>query len=153
MSTRNKGLLIFVFLFLFYLLQDASCQNNDKILEVLNGTWVDDQHYLKSQSVHQYKYGWGNGKRIVETTLEIDLVQKVLQIPGGGRWNVEQTKVMSSETIQLLIRSFGGVRAEKTMTLHLLSCDQLWIEPPSPHEFLSVGKENTWYRLSGPSRP
>lgn len=150
MYIKNKIWIIYLLFFLILGIQSVSGQTNDKILNCLNGTWVDDQQYLKSKTMHLYKYGWGDGKRITETTLEIDLVLNALQIPGGGKWNVEKSNVINNETIQLWIRSLGGVHAEKVIIFHFISNDKFWIEPPAPHEFVSVGRDNLWYRLSGP---
>lgn len=122
-------------------------------VEGLDGTWVDVKEYRSSPAIRDREYSWGVGKRIVETTLEIEIEKKKVLMPGTGLFFIQRISKESNSSILVDIKGPGEEGGWKMrLIFHFLDRDTLWIECTDLEGMFSVGKNKPWYRLSGPSR-
>jgi hypothetical protein len=152
MFTR-KNRLIWLWLALIII---TSCEAKDNYIAKesdLDGTWVDVKEYRSSPKIKDRQYSWGVGKRIVETTLEIELKKKEVLIPGTGAFIIQNINKDSSTSILLDVKGPGAEGGwEMKLVFHFLDKDTFWLECSDLEGMFSVGKKKPWYRLSGPNQ-
>ena len=126
-------------------------------IEDVNGTWVYCEEFLKSNRIYKTMYSWGMGRRIVETSIEFDLGQKTVMIPGDGMHTIDTVFQEEEGTICLKLFSVEEFRNEIPLYIKVrfidterayIECDhwEIWQDRTySPEE------KWVWYRLSGPA--
>jgi hypothetical protein len=119
----------------------------------LDGTWIDDIEALTSPSIREKQYIWGMGKRILNSTLEFE-IEKVLILMAGSGFVIGTIEKEGISTIKMKIYGISDEKKEggAIIRFHFESYDKIWIECPEIERWMSVGKDNPWYRLSGPFR-
>ena len=126
-------------------------------IEDINGTWVESEEFLQSPRIYTMWYSWGKGRRIVETSIEFDLGQKTVMIPGDGKHIIN--KIFQDEEGSVCLELFSVEDFRKDIPMHIkvrfidsrsvyLECDhwESWHDKRYSPEAKWV-----WYRLSGPS--
>jgi len=119
----------------------------------LNGTWVHMQAHKESPRIKDWQFSWGIGKRIVETTFEIDIQKNRVLMPGTGLFLIKRITQTAPSRIVLEIKGPGEEGGwEMKMVFHFLDQDTFWLECPDLQGQFAVGKKRPWYRLSGPGQ-
>ncbi|HRR51760.1 MAG TPA: hypothetical protein P5252_08045 [Candidatus Cloacimonas sp.] len=153
MSTRRNSVIsLLMFLIVFIMACEAKNSYIANITD-LNGTWVNVKAYQSSPKIRNWQYSWGTGKRIVETTLEVDLEKKEVLLPGTGAFLIQSVSKDSPSVVSIDIKGPGVEGGLQTkVVFHFLDKDTYWIECSDLEGMFSVGKAKPWYRLSGPSK-
>jgi hypothetical protein len=120
-------------------------------LSDVDGTWVSNVQQLANQDFFEVDYAWGRGKTLVHTSLEVDLAGKFVLIPGDGEYTVDEVVKEKPDVIRLqMYRPDTEKRRLVMMKFHFESYDKFWLECTEYADWIAVGKDKPWYRLSGP---
>ena len=153
MFARKSSSLVPMLLFVFTLAVCAEKHGRSVNTENLDGTWVDMKEYLISPGIKDREYSWGMGKRLVETTLEIEMQKNKILLPGTGLFFIQRISNESSSSVSVDIKGPGEEGGwEMRLIFHFLDRDTFWIECADLEGMFSVGRNKPWYRLSGPPR-
>lgn len=153
MFTRKSRLAWLSLLSILFITACAAKDAYPASVEDLDGTWVDVKEYRSSPKIKDRQYSWGVGKRIVETTLEIELEKKEVLMPGTGVFLIQSINKDSSSSISVDVKGPGEEGGwEMKLVFHFVDKDTFWIECSDLEGMFSVGKKKPWYRLSGPNR-
>ncbi len=151
-SMCDRKISFFVLLLSLLLFSCTAKAEPKNMMYTINGTWVDYIGYKNSPKIHDVEYSWGKAKRIVETTLEFDINMKIIRMPGNGLFYIQNIQNQSNKNIALdLISSYEPVW-EMKIVIHFIDKDTFWIECPDLEGIISVGRDQPWYRLSGPTQ-
>ena len=127
-------------------------------IEDVNGTWVYDERHLKSSDIHEWKYSWGKGLSITETSIEFDLGKKVLWMPGQGKYTIDMVHKDDKGSIYLKVVSVGDEDHKYPIDIKItfIDSDRVYIECSRwknwSDERYSPDEKWVWYRLSGPKK-
>jgi hypothetical protein len=149
---RNK---LFVLVGVVFIALACSRENGYSAeLSDLDGTWIDSMKQLTRSDFVEREYTWGKGKRIVNGSLEFDLNKSFVLIPGDGGFTVNDIVKADPATIHLRLYRFSDEDRQwpVIMKFHFESNNKFWIDCPQYENWISVGKNKPWYRLSGPER-
>jgi len=126
-----------------------------KDLEVVNGTWVSREELLNSSRVADDIYSWGIGKTIVDSSMDIDLGERDVRIPGEGLYRISNAYKNENETINLKLFYIGdrGRNFPLYMELSFLDNQKVIVICYPEREWFPRSLSETpwiWHRLSGP---
>jgi len=127
-------------------------------IEDVNGTWVYDEQHLDSPDIHEWKYSWGKGLSITETTIEFDLGEKTIMMPGMGQYNIDTIYKDEEGSICLRVFYISDKACEYPIDIKVTFIDSKrvyiycseWKRWSSKR--YSPDEKWVWYRLSGPKR-
>ena len=126
-------------------------------IEDVNGTYVYDEEHLDSDRIHPWNYSWGQGLSITETSIEFDLGERELMMPGLGLYIIDTVIKDTDGSISLKVFSVGDEDKQYPIQINVrfldynrvyITCDRWrrWSDRTySPEE------KWIWYRLSGPA--
>ena len=128
----------------------------------LNGTWMPNSSYLwiisNPEERYDYsikKFSWGNAKRLVNTSIEIDTEAKSYFDPGMAIFKIKEYQEIDDSTYKVIIYypsvdDTSEPLFENYVILHFLNEDLFWIESDFFEDQGPIyGKNALWYRLSG----
>ena len=148
---ENKKNSLFLLLLLF--IASIACAWE---IEDINGTYVYTEEYLASSAVHEWDYSWGKGSTITETTIEFDLGEKTVLMPGMGLYIIDSVFKADEDTIHLKIFGVGDKNREdpRNMKVIFIDSNRVYIvhdrwERTMERRYSPEAKW-VWYRLSGP---
>jgi hypothetical protein len=128
-------------------------------IEDVNGTWADNEQAVEDFSLPLRKFSWGMGRSIPNSSNNIDLGEKYIQLSSGmGRYNISEVSKEEDGSIHLELFSVDDEWHFNPLYLKVTFIDYnraymvcypqkgWWSRPLSPEE------KWIWYRLSGPPR-
>ena len=124
------------------------------LIKKVDGTWVHHTDLLRSPSIRDMVFSWGVGKSIAETSIDIDLNEDEILMPGHGGYRINSVSKNENESVALNLYSMG--REDITIKLEFTFIDnnRAYIVCYFSFDYysykLSPEKPRIWYRLSGP---
>jgi len=124
-------------------------------IKKINGTWVGYESLLRSPRFQNFKYSWGNGKTIVDSSLDFDLeINKVYLLSYGG-YLIDSVYKSEKETIHMKLFSISDKERKfpEEMKISFIDDQRVFItytEFGRIDKTLSLDEPWVWYRLSGP---
>ena len=123
----------------------------------LNGTYVYLEGHLESPSIHEWDFSWGRGLTITETSIEFDLGEKTVMIPGMGLYFIG-TAFKDPEgaiCLELFYVSDKERASPMNMKVSFIDSQRVFIVHDSWERWgdksYSPEAKWIWYRLSGPA--
>jgi hypothetical protein len=127
----------------------------------LNGTWLPHWAYMGTMNLPEEErydvkklFSWGEGKRVVHTTFEIDITADIpfFDAGGDGRFYVTGLVKDGENSIKILAET-PEFHWKKEPIFHFIDNDIFWIENEEfGKSFFIYGDDALWHRLSGPAQ-
>jgi hypothetical protein len=126
-------------------------------IEDINGTWVDNEMALNNNSLPEWRYSWGMGRTIPNSSVDFDLEKKQIRLSGMGLYIIEKVFKEDEDLMRLELFSIEDKDFSNPLHMEIRFIDSLrayiicypqegwWSKP------LSSGEKWIWYRLSGPA--
>jgi len=123
-----------------------------------NGTYVCIKEQLNSSKILEDNFSWGKGKKIPNTTFNIDIGEKTVIIPGMGLYFIDSVIKDKEDAISFVLFYIADKEHEYPIKMKftfidfnqvyiVLDCWQNWSDRTYSPEAKWI-----WYRLSGPKR-
>ena len=124
----------------------------------INGTFVYVKEHLHSSNIYKKNFSWGEGKRIPNTTINFDVGENTIIIPGMGLYNIATVCKDKEGSISLVLFYVSDTKHEHPINMKvtfidynrvyiILDCWQEWSDRTYSPEAKWI-----WYRLSGPKK-
>jgi len=125
-------------------------------IEDVNGTYVYDEEFLKSNRIYNEMYSWGRGRTMPNTSIDLDLEIKEVRLSGMGLYFIDTVIKDQDGSIGLKLFSVSDESRLSPLNMKMVFIDYRkvfitcfpqngwWSRPLSPEE------KWIWYRLSGP---
>ena len=127
-------------------------------IEDLNGTYLWNAEHLQSPIIGEWTYTWGQGLSLPETSIEFDLGEMTLMMPGMGLYFIETVYMDGEDSICLLLYYVSDTEKENpyNMRVSFIDSDRIYITHDNWRRFrdrrYSPEEKWVWHRLSGPGR-
>ena len=125
-------------------------------IEDVNGTYLDSEEYLTSSKILEWKFSWGTGLCLPETSIEFDLREKEVRMPGFGLYIIDTVFKEADGSIGLRLFYVGDEDKEDPiqLTVQFLDYNKAYITSDRWERYsekrYSPEAKWVWYRLSGP---
>ena len=123
-------------------------------IEDVNGTYVDEEAYLKINRTVREPFSWGWGLQIVDTTIEFDLGEDIIRMPRLGKYFIDTVYKDEQGSICLTTFYMGDKTREDPMTIKVTFIDRNKVYIVCDHwerwsaRNYSPEAKWVWYRLS-----
>ncbi len=143
---------ITLLLFCFSLAVLVSCSERNTVEEILTGNWYKNKN---PENTISEQYSWGEGKTVINFTLEIDLYgdNRTIFLPLiGGPFKVTEITNVDKDQYNLTFY-FDRGDFEVTYSIHYNDEDSsIWLELVTDRDltFIPTGPDFLWYKIAGP---
>jgi hypothetical protein len=130
-------------------------------MQKLNGTWLPHWSYIPTMNMPEEErydviksFSWGEGKRKVHTTFEIDLTARepFFIAAGDGQLFIIEISKTGDNSIKILAYTSDYFTFFKETVFHFIDNDTFWIENEEFGKSIAYGDAALWHRLSGPAQ-
>ena len=127
-------------------------------IDDLNGTYVEQEEFLKSPHVHREFYSWGRGRTMPNASIDFDLDEGSVKIPRMGLCIIDSIWIddEGSICVNTFYREDKDLEDPVNLKVTFIDSNKLYIvcnKWESWHnKFYSPEEKWVWYRLSGPVR-
>ena len=125
-------------------------------IEDINGTFLWREEHLKSPLIREMEFSWGKGLTLTETSIEFDLGNKEVLMPGMGAYFIESAHKNEEGSICLVLIYVSDREKEfpYNMKVTFIDSQRAYIvhdrwERTRDRSYSPEAKW-VWHRLSGP---
>ena len=127
-------------------------------IEDINGTYVSSEEQLKHPNIHWIPFSWGRGWTFVDNSIEFDLGEQFVNIPGMGKYLFDSVDKDDEDSICLRVYFMGDKTRDDPINIKVTFIDQKTVYIVIDkwerwrNKTYSPEEKWVWYRLSGPKK-